>query len=159
VWVLLLFLVLSFGLGALLGAPWLPSHRQAVSQALDLAELKPGMHLLDLGSGSGSLLIAAAQRGIQATGIEVNPLLWLVSWIRVWPYRQLVRVRLGDFWQANWPAVDCIYIFLIGHYMGRFADSLERKAKLPVKVVSYTFKVPGQRPIKEVSGLYLYSLD
>lgn len=148
--------VLSFGLGALLGAPFLPTHKQSVKKALELANLKPGQRLLDLGAGSGTLVLAAARQGIDATGIEINPFLWLIANLRLWPYRQHARVRLGNYWQMTWPEADCIYIFLIGHYMGRFSRELRWRVKHPVTIISYTFEVPGLRAEAVEQGLYQY---
>jgi SAM-dependent methyltransferase len=38
---------------------------------LDLAELKPGERLIDLGSGDGRIVLAAARRGASALGVEL----------------------------------------------------------------------------------------
>jgi SAM-dependent methyltransferase len=44
-----------------------------VAAALDLAELAPGDHLVDLGCGDGQVLVAAARRGAAVTGVESDP--------------------------------------------------------------------------------------
>ena len=153
---LVVIVILSFGLGAILGAPFVPTHKRAVTAALDLVDLQPGQHLLDLGEGSGTLVVAAAKRGIRVTGIEINPVLWIIANIRIWPYRSRARVILGNYWQMTWPEADCIYIFLIGHYMARFSQHLQKRTKRPVKVISYTFQVPGLRLEQTRDGLHLY---
>lgn len=153
---LALIVILSFGVGAVLGAPFVPTHRKSVTAALELAQLQPGQHLLDLGSGSGSLILAAAKHGIYATGIEINPVLWLISNMRIWPYKEYARIMLGDYWQMRWPKTDCIYIFLIGHYMPRFSTHLHREVSKPTTIVSYTFEVPGLQLESTVNGLHLY---
>lgn len=50
---LALGIILCFGAGAFFGAPYLPARRPDVEAALDLAELRPGEKLIDLGSGEG----------------------------------------------------------------------------------------------------------
>jgi len=154
--IFILIVALSFGVGAILGAPFVPTHRQSVKLALDLADLKPGQHLLDLGAGSGTLVVAAARRGLDATGIEINPFLWLIASIRLWPYRKQARVLLGDYWHTTWPETDCIYLFLIGRYMERFSMELKKRIDRPVTVISYTFEVPGLKPVKDQGGLFVY---
>lgn len=47
---------------------------QAVkSRLLDIAEVGPGVSVLDLGCGTGTLLAMAAQRGAVVTGIDADP--------------------------------------------------------------------------------------
>jgi hypothetical protein len=52
---------------------WVPTPEDLVQAMLDVAKLTPQDILMDLGSGDGRIVIAAAKRGAQATGIEYNP--------------------------------------------------------------------------------------
>jgi len=52
---------------------WVPTHEAMVQQMLDLAKVTPSDFLIDLGSGDGRTVIAAAKRGARALGIEYNP--------------------------------------------------------------------------------------
>jgi precorrin-6B methylase 2 len=52
---------------------WLPTAQALVDKMLDLAKVTPQDYVLDLGSGDGRLVIAAAKRGASALGIEYNP--------------------------------------------------------------------------------------
>lgn len=52
---------------------WVPTPDTLVERMLDMAEVTPQDHLIDLGSGDGRTVIAAAQRGLRAHGIEYNP--------------------------------------------------------------------------------------
>lgn len=52
---------------------WVPTSSRLVDAMLDLAEVGPTDSLVDLGSGDGRTVIAAARRGARARGIEFNP--------------------------------------------------------------------------------------
>lgn len=52
---------------------WVPTPQELVEKMLDLAEVNPDDYVIDLGSGDGRTVIAAAKRGAQALGIEYNP--------------------------------------------------------------------------------------
>lgn len=53
--------------------PWVPTPDTLVQAMLDLVELKPQDYVIDLGSGDGRMVIAAAQRGASGHGVEYNP--------------------------------------------------------------------------------------
>ena len=52
---------------------WVPTADTLVGKMLDMAKLTPKDYLIDLGSGDGRTVIAAAKRGATALGIEYNP--------------------------------------------------------------------------------------
>jgi SAM-dependent methyltransferase len=51
---------------------WIPTPAALVDKMLDVARLTPQDYLIDLGSGDGRTVIAAAKRGARALGIEYN---------------------------------------------------------------------------------------
>lgn len=52
--------------------PWVPTPQALIEKMLDLARVTPDDYLIDLGSGDGRTVIAAARRGATAIGIEYN---------------------------------------------------------------------------------------
>jgi SAM-dependent methyltransferase len=52
---------------------WVPTPQALVEKMLDLAKVTSRDHVIDLGSGDGRTVIAAAKRGARAHGIEYNP--------------------------------------------------------------------------------------
>ena len=52
---------------------WVPTPEELVKQMLDMAKVTPEDFVMDLGSGDGRIVIAAAKRGAHALGIEYNP--------------------------------------------------------------------------------------
>jgi len=52
---------------------WVPTVDTMVNKMLDLAKVTPNDYVIDLGSGDGRTVIAAAMRGARALGIEYNP--------------------------------------------------------------------------------------
>jgi hypothetical protein len=52
---------------------WVPTPSALVEKMLDMAKVTPKDYLIDLGSGDGRTVIAAARRGLRAHGIEYNP--------------------------------------------------------------------------------------
>lgn len=135
----LLFLVvgvlaLLLGWTAFTGAPYVPS------QARDIDDLFSGNSgalsitaadiLLDLGSGDGIVLAAAAKRGAKAIGYEIHPLFLLITRHRLRHFsRDQVRVTLANMWRAPFPPdVTIVYAFSVGRDTKRLARKLQREA-------------------------------
>jgi len=52
---------------------WVPTPESLVEKMLNMAKATPKDYVIDLGSGDGRTVIAAAKHGIRAHGIEYNP--------------------------------------------------------------------------------------
>ncbi len=52
---------------------WVPTPHQLVDVMISMANLTSSDFLVDLGSGDGRIVIAAAKKGIKAEGVEFNP--------------------------------------------------------------------------------------
>ena len=148
-----LVLVLAFGAVLLRGAPYLPTLEPQAKAALELLDLKPGQTLLELGSGDGKVLVLAARAGLNVVGIELNPFLVAVSWLRTRRYRGQVRIIWGDFWRVEWPECDGVFTFLLNRFMSKLDERMQEVKK---PLVSFAFKIPGRVPDAERSGVFLY---
>lgn len=154
--VLVLFLVYSFTVGVAFGAPYLPTLDAQRQTALELLDLKPGQTLYDLGCGDGRMLKAAAQAGLNAVGYEMSPMLVLIARIINFRYRKQVKVIMGNYWGADISAADGIFVFLLDKYMAKLDKKVAALNK-PIKVASYTFQIPGRKPIRKQNAVLLYS--
>jgi SAM-dependent methyltransferase len=156
--IIILFVVvfLCFVFVVLYGAPFLPTLKPQVAQALDLIDLKPGQTLLELGSGDGRILNEAANRGINAIGYEINPLLVVYSLWITRKNRKLVKVRMRNYWKIELPKADGIFVFLLTQYMDKLDKKIINEKNGKVKLVSFAFEIPNKKAEKLVNGLYLY---
>lgn len=157
IWLVIVAVIMaSFGLVLFVGAPYLPTLKKQRLEALDLLSLKPGQTMLELGCGDGRMLSAAARRGVKTVGYELNPVLFLVAKVINWRYRQLVTVVWGDYWSATWPPCNGIYVFLMDRYMTRLDTKITQLNCKNIKLVTFAFKIPGKKVVRESGGLYLY---
>jgi hypothetical protein len=142
---------------------------------------RPPRVVVDLGSGDGRVVVAMAQRGYEAHGIEFNP--WLVAWSRaaalgagVSPALSALRGRwgvsgvnqqdgvglasfvCGNMWGAELSRADAVVIYGVEQLMPRFGAKLQAEARPGTVVLSNTFEIPGweRRLIAEEEGVYVY---
>jgi hypothetical protein len=147
---LLLALAVAFAVAGLAGAPYVPILRRDSRPVLDLAGLRPGQTLIDLGSG------AAAARGIRCIGYEINPVMVFISRLVTWRYRRLVTIHLANLWSVKFPPADVIYVFLMPRFMDRLHHKLTAEITQPTRVISYIFELPGAKPVQHTANAYLY---
>lgn len=155
--VIVVFLLFAFVV--FFGAPYLPSLSPQIEEGLDLLGLQPGQTMLELGSGDGRVLFAAAERGLNAIGYELNPLLVLWTRVRARKYKGRVRVYCRNFWSIDWPQTDGIFVFLLDKYMKKLDKKIIQEYSYPVKLVSFAFKIPGRPVAAHTKGVYLYTYN
>jgi hypothetical protein len=56
-----------------LDVPYVPTPPEVVEKMLEMAEVKAGDYVIDLGCGDGRIAIAAAKRGAKALGVDIDP--------------------------------------------------------------------------------------
>lgn len=152
----LIAVLLCFGFVLLFGAPYLPTLKPQVRAALELANVKPGETLLELGCGDGKILLAAAHVGVKSVGYELNPILALIARIRTLKYRKTVKVIWGNFWFKPLPPAEAIFVFLLPKYMKKLDTKIMQSKQKPVKLVSFAFEVPGKVAVTSKDGVFLY---
>lgn len=132
------------GVSVMFGAPYLPTAMHTVREMVSLAELKPGDRFVDLGSGDGRLVIAAAHAGAFAVGYEVNPYLWAFSWWKIFRAGQLGRAKvyLNCFWGVQFSDYDVVTLFFIKNLMPRMEKKLRTELRPGARVISAIFQFP-----------------
>lgn len=156
IWIVIAVLVLPFGYVLVFGAPYLPTRKKQAVQALDMLGLKKGEIFVDLGCGDGAVLIEAARRGLVCYGYELNPLVFLVAYIRTFRYRRLIKIRMRNFWSVTLPEnTKGVFVFLLDKYMDRLDQKLQAELK-DGRLVSYTFQIPNRTHESEKDALYIY---
>lgn len=157
---LLLSLVIVLALASVLrGAPYVPTHAKQVELALDMLNLKKGEHLVDIGSGDGRVLLAAARRGLIATGYEINPLLCALTWVRSRRYRTQIKVVWGDVWSKKLPAdTRGVFVFTMGRLMPKIERKIKAQGLRDIKLASYGFELPDRKPLKKDGAVILYQI-
>lgn len=152
-------LLLCFAGVLLIGAPYLPTLDPQVESAFELLDPKKYSTMLELGSGDGKVLIAAAQRKIHITGYEINPILFAIAWLRTRKHRKFVTLVYGNFWHKRWPETDAIYTFLLPRYMKKLDQKIRRYKHRPIKLVSIAFVIPDREPDHRRNGVFMYVYD
>lgn len=153
-------LVCAYLLGVFTGAHYMPTTDRRVERMLALAQLQKGERLLDIGSGDGRIVIAAAQHGAVAVGYEINPLLvlWSRAKIRNLGLSSSAKIYWRDFWHTDFKDFDVVTVYGMTHIMGPLEKKAIRELSPGGRVISNTFRFPTLKPAYEEEGLYRYDV-
>jgi Methyltransferase domain len=130
---------------------WVPTSPALVEKMLDLAKVTPNDLVMDLGSGDGRNIIAAAKRGARAIGVEFNQDMVELS-------RRLAKEAgvadkatfiQGDMYEADISKATVLALFLLPSNLNKLQEkflALEPGSR----IVNNTFFVEGWEPdVKE----------
>lgn len=159
-WTLFGLFFVSFLLIVLRGAPFVPTRHRDLDDLFSFHRFKKSEVLVDLGSGDGRVLRAAAERGIHAVGYELNPFLALASRLWLRRYGERVRVHLADFWTVPLPDTTVVvFVFLADPFMKKLDLKLQQEATRlghDIVLVSYGSLVPTRSPEATRGGFTSY---
>jgi SAM-dependent methyltransferase len=151
-------------------APKVGSPEHAVEKMLEVANLKPGEIIYDLGCGDGRILIAAASKyKVKGVGIEISDHLarTAADQVKKAGLQDQVKIIHGDFMKTDLSDANVVTLYLATAANDMLRPNLERYLKPATRVVSYDYPIPGWKPIEtsETEGrsnavhtIYLYQV-
>ena len=130
---------------------WVPTNNALVDKMLDLANVTASDFLVDLGSGDGRTVIAAAKRGAKALGIEYNPELVALSRRNVAKEGIADRAAIieGDVFETDFSKATVITLFLLQDLNLRLRPKI-LDMNPGVRVVSNTFDMDDWKPEQRI---------
>lgn len=150
------------------GAPYVSSSvaaRQAISKAIRQHYNRHprglDMVLVDLGSGSGEVVLDAARAGYSATGYELN--VWLVGLSRWRAWRAgfspgQAKFVWGDLWKSDIGKADAVVVFGVPDMMKRVEVKVGRECGDGCLVCCNTFALRGVPESYRSGGVWFYDV-
>jgi|SRR3989339_1075842 len=144
-------------ISTLIGIPCLPTHRAQARKMIELAAIKPGDMIFDLGAGHGRLLFLAAEAGATAIGYELNPILVLYVRLRAFLYKQKnVQIYCQSLFTADVKNADTVFCFLFPKYMAKLEEKIFSEMKPGAKIIAYVFPFPHKKHVLKTEGVFVY---
>ncbi len=138
--------LISIGINLFTRVPYAACPDSQITRIFDTLHLAPGTRVYDLGCGDGRMVFAAANRGLRATGFELQPLTYLRAKLAQLLWYPAADIRYGDFRHADLADADAVVCFLVGSVMPAVTAQLGRQLQTGTAVVSYGFPLPGWQP-------------
>jgi hypothetical protein len=145
-------LALAFAAGLASGdelewqAPFITTPAEIVERMLEMAGTRPHDTVLDLGSGDGRIVIAAAQKfGARGLGIELDAALVEKSRANAKAAGVAERVRFeqGDVLVADISGASVVTVYLLPSLMGKLQSRFIAELAPGTRIVSHSFGMAG----------------
>src|SRR5687767_7399323 len=123
---------------------WVPTPPDLVEKMLDMAAVTARDYVMDLGSGDGRNIIAAAKRGARGLGVEYDPNLVQVSRRNAAEagVGELARFVEGDMFEADISKATVLALFLLPDNLDKLKGKFER-LKPGTRIVTNGFPIEG----------------
>jgi cyclopropane fatty-acyl-phospholipid synthase-like methyltransferase len=133
--------------------PFVPTPMEVVDRMLELAEIKKGDVVYDLGSGDGRIVIRAAKKfGVKAVGIEMDS--WLLEKARkdakAAGVSHLVEFRAEDALKADISRATVVTLYMLPWFNEAMKPSFKKYLKPGTRIVAHDFGIEGWKPDKTV---------
>lgn len=142
--------------------PFVRSTPEVIERMLELARVKPGDVLYDIGSGDGAILIYAAKKyGIKGVGIEIDQ--GLVERARSNAYAEkvqhLVEFRAEDAFTVDISPATVVTLYMLPEFNAKLRPIMDRQLKAGTRVVSHDFPIEGWVPdhVELVRGDFIHN--
>lgn len=141
--------------------PYVPTPQTVVDAMLEVAGVKPGDVLYDLGSGDGRIVVTAAQRfGVRGVGIDINPerIQEAEANAKEAGVEQLTEFRQEDLFKADFGEATVVTMYLLPSVNNRLKPKLLNDLKPGTRIVSHAFDIEGWEPerVIEADGRTIY---
>ena len=148
--------------------PFVPTSKKVAKKMVELAGVKKGDKVIDLGSGTGSIVMAAAssEKDITVVGVELSPLLRLITKLKL-----LLRPRLSkrisiirqDMFNVHLSPYAVIFCFITPEAIKKLLPKF-RQLPRGTKIVTHMFSLPSIEGfdeqihhINEKTSVYVYT--
>lgn len=127
------------------GAPYEGMSPDVVSRAMKMSGTGRGDVFYDLGSGDGRVVIAAALRGANAYGVEIDRLRVLYSrlWLKLLGLDKKAKIIRGDIFKTKISKATVVCTYLLPETHSKLKKKLKKELKKGTKVVAVGFEYKG----------------
>jgi SAM-dependent methyltransferase len=131
---------------------WVPTPAELVNKMLEIAGVTENDYLIDLGSGDGRMVIAAAKLGARAKGIEYNPDMIEISKKNAEEANVSMKTNFvqADFYHYDLSEATVITMFLLPEINLKLRPRL-LTLKPGTRIVSNTFTMGDWEPDSEAT--------
>lgn len=146
----------------MLDVPYVPTPDSAVYRMLEMAEVQPDDYVIDLGSGDGRIVVAAARDwGVKkAMGVDIDPerIAEANDNARKAGVEDRVSFVRGNLYEMDFSDVDVLTMYLLPSINLDLRPVILEKLRPGTRVVSHSFDMGGWRPDEYhmVQGRYIY---
>ncbi|MFP4620477.1 MAG: class I SAM-dependent methyltransferase [Bacteroidales bacterium] len=131
-----------------LDVPYVSTPRSVVEKMLEVAEVGPGDYVIDMGSGDGRIVIAAAQRGACGHGVDLDPdrIREARSNASSSNVSNKVMFVMEDIFETDFSKANVITMYLLNSVNRKLRPQLLDELEPGTRIVSHDFDMGDWKP-------------
>jgi SAM-dependent methyltransferase len=132
--------------------PYVATPQVIVDKLLEMAAIKPGDVVYDLGCGDGRVVVTAAKRyGVRAVGVDIDPrrVKESLANARANKVEHLVSIQQKDIFKLDLREATVVFLYLLPSMNTRLRPQLA-KLKPGSRIVSHDFDMGDAKPLQVV---------
>ena len=145
---------------------YVPTPMPVVYKMLEMAEVKAGNLLYDLGCGDGRIVVTAAkEHGARGIGIDLDPtrIAEANANARAAGVTERTRFMVADLFETNLADADVVTLYLLPELNLRLRPRLWRQLRIGTRIVSHDFRMGDWAPERteqvDSATIYRWTID
>jgi SAM-dependent methyltransferase len=129
---------------------FVPTPQVVVDKMLEMAVIKPGDVVYDLGCGDGRIVVTAAKRyGVKGVGFDIDPqrIRESLANVRSNKVEHLVSIQQKDIFKLDLSEATVVCLYLLPSLNVRLTPQLE-KLRPGSRILSHDFDMEGAKPLQ-----------
>ncbi len=172
---LFFFILLVFVSRKLSPIPYFPSNKKDVPLIIKALRLRNNQTIIDLGSGSGLVIFAAAREAAKRKlttrfiAVEINPVLVTIIYLRRFlnPNKKNIKIILADILTMDYSQFlihnskfITLFLYVSPWFIGQIVTKAQKELN-KFELISYFYEVRGLKgkKIKGKNKIYLYEIS
>ena len=130
---------------------YVPTPHDVVDKMFEVAGVKKGELVYDLGCGDGRIVVAAAKKGAKAVGYDINPerVEEAKANVKKNKVENLAQIFEKDIFTLDLSKANVVTLYLLPELNVRLIPQLEKLAR-GSRIVSHDFDMHGVHPDREI---------
>ena len=124
-------------------APWWRTSKKTARKMCEIAGIKKGDIVYDLGSGEGTaLFVAAKEFKAVGFGVEIDPIRFIYSklLLKINGLSSQVKIKRANLFKEDFSKADVVFVYLVPKTLNKLLPKF-KKLKKGSKIISYRYEI------------------
>ncbi|MCF7846245.1 MAG: 50S ribosomal protein L11 methyltransferase [Candidatus Peribacteraceae bacterium] len=140
--IVLLLTIFYFFVAGFFRSPFVPSNRKTIAKMLEIAKIKAGDRVIDLGCGDGRIVFRAEKQfRAKAEGYEISIFVWIFAQINRLFRGAKSKIYRKNLFDVDLSEADVVFCYLLPAVMQKLSPKFKKELKRGARIISASFSL------------------